>query len=33
MQPFQVASQYKFTNVGDFKGDANGMVENTNIKK
>jgi cytochrome c peroxidase len=27
MQPFEVASKYKFTNVGDFKGDANGMVK------
>ncbi|MCR1816170.1 cytochrome-c peroxidase [Aliarcobacter butzleri] len=27
MQPFEVASKYKFTNVGDFKGDENGMVK------
>ena len=31
MQPFQVAAQYKFTNVGDFKGDSNGMEVNTNF--
>ncbi|BCZ18119.1 Cytochrome c551 peroxidase [Helicobacter sp. NHP19-003] len=27
MQPFQVAAPYKFANVGDFKGDKNGMVK------
>lgn len=27
MQPFQVAGKYKFANVGDFKGDKNGMVK------
>lgn len=27
MQPFQVAAQYKFIEVGDFRGDANGMVK------
>ncbi len=32
MQPFQVASQYKFTNVGDFKGDANGMVKTPTLR-
>lgn len=32
MQPFQVASQYKFTNVGDFKGDENGMVKTPTLR-
>ncbi len=32
MQPFQVASQYKFTNVGDFKGDKNGMVKTPTLR-
>ena len=27
MQPFQFAGKYKFANVGDFKGDKNGMVK------
>lgn len=27
MQPFQVAGQYKFSNLGGFKGDENGMVK------
>jgi cytochrome c peroxidase len=27
MQPFEVANKYKFASVGDFKGDANGMVK------
>ena len=27
MQPFEVAGKYEFANVGDFKGDANGMVK------
>jgi cytochrome c peroxidase len=27
MQPFQVAGKYKFADLGDFKGDANGMVK------
>ncbi len=27
MQPFQVAAPYEFANVGDFKGDKNGMVK------
>lgn len=27
MQPFQVASQYEFMSVGDFKGDKDGMVK------
>ncbi|MFY9088306.1 cytochrome-c peroxidase [Arcobacter aquimarinus] len=32
MQPFQVAAQYKFTNVGDFKGDSNGMVKTPTLR-
>lgn len=32
MQPFQVAGQYKFANVGDFKGDANGMVKTPTLR-
>jgi len=32
MQAFQVASQYKFMNVGDFKGDANGMVKTPTLR-
>ncbi|PAF50626.1 cytochrome-c peroxidase [Helicobacter sp. 13S00477-4] len=27
MQPFGVVKPYKFANIGDFKGDANGMVK------
>ncbi len=27
MQPFEVVKKYKFANVGDFKGDANGLVK------
>ena len=27
MQPFPVVGKYKYSNVGDFKGDANGMVK------
>ncbi|MDD6055858.1 MAG: cytochrome-c peroxidase [Helicobacteraceae bacterium] len=32
MQTFQVAGQYKFANVGDFKGDANGMVKTPTLR-
>ena len=32
MQPFQVASKYKFANVGDFKGDVNGMVKTPTLR-
>jgi cytochrome c peroxidase len=32
MQPFQVASQYKFMNIGDFKGDKNGMVKTPTLR-
>ncbi len=27
LQPFEVAGKYEFANVGDFKGDANGLVK------
>jgi cytochrome c peroxidase len=27
MQPFQVVNKYKFAHIGDFQGDANGMVK------
>ncbi|MCD8212980.1 MAG: cytochrome-c peroxidase [Campylobacter sp.] len=27
LQPFEVAAKYKFADIGDFKGDANGMVK------
>lgn len=27
LQPFEVAGKYKFANVGDFKGDANGLIK------
>ncbi|GGD31308.1 cytochrome c biogenesis protein CcsA [Malaciobacter pacificus] len=32
MQPFQIAAKYKFTNVGDFKGDENGMVKTPTLR-
>jgi cytochrome c peroxidase len=32
MQPFEIASKYKFTNVGDFKGDKNGMVKTPTLR-
>lgn len=32
MQPFQVAQQYKFINVGDFKGDEKGMVKTPTLR-
>ncbi len=32
MQPFQVAGKYKFANVGDFKGDKNGMVKTPTLR-
>lgn len=32
MQPFQVAGKYKFANIGDFKGDANGMVKTPTLR-
>lgn len=32
MQPFEVAGKYKFANVGDFKGDVNGMVKTPTLR-
>lgn len=32
MQPFEVAAKYKFANVGDFKGDAKGMVKTPTLR-
>lgn len=32
MQAFEVAGKYKFANLGDFKGDANGMVKTPTLR-
>jgi len=32
MQPFELAGKYKFANVGDFKGDAKGMVKTPTLR-
>lgn len=32
MQPFELAAKYKFADVGDFKGDANGMVKTPTLR-
>jgi len=32
MQPFEVAGKYKFSHIGDFKGDANGMVKTPTLR-
>jgi cytochrome c peroxidase len=32
MQPFELAAKYKFSNVGDFKGDAQGMVKTPTLR-
>jgi len=32
MQPFQIAKQYSFINVGDFNGDENGMVKTPTLR-
>lgn len=32
MQPFQVAGKYKFAQIGDFKGDQNGMVKTPTLR-
>ncbi|TKX29332.1 cytochrome C biogenesis protein CcsA [Campylobacter sp. MIT 12-5580] len=32
MQAFEVASQYKFANLGDFKGDENGLVKTPTLR-
>ena len=32
MQPFELAAKYKFANIGDFKGDAKGMVKTPTLR-
>jgi cytochrome c peroxidase len=32
MQPFEVANKYKFENVGDFRGNKNGMVKTPTLR-
>ena len=32
MQPFELTAKYKFANLGDFKGDANGMVKTPTLR-
>lgn len=32
MQAFEVAGKYQFANIGDFKGDANGMVKTPTLR-
>ncbi len=32
MQAFEVVNKYKFANIGDFKGDANGMVKTPTLR-
>ncbi len=32
MQPFEVAAKYKFSHIGDFKGDKNGMVKTPTLR-
>ncbi len=32
MQPFELASKYKFANIGDFKGDDKGMVKTPTLR-
>ncbi|MEA3491344.1 MAG: cytochrome-c peroxidase [Campylobacterota bacterium] len=32
MQPFELAAKYKFAHVGDFKGDAKGMVKTPTLR-
>ena len=32
MQAFEIAGKYKFANIGDFKGDANGMVKTPTLR-
>lgn len=32
MQAFEVANKYKFASIGDFKGDANGMVKTPTLR-
>ena len=32
MQPFEVAAKYKFSSLGDFKGDVNGLVKTPTLR-
>lgn len=32
MQSFEVAGKYQFANLGDFKGDSNGMVKTPTLR-
>ena len=32
MQPFEIAAKYKFSNLGDFKGDKNGLVKTPTLR-
>ncbi|RXJ56402.1 cytochrome-c peroxidase [Candidatus Marinarcus aquaticus] len=32
LQPFEIAAKYKFSEVGDFKGNANGMVKTPTLR-
>ena len=32
MQAFEIAAKYKFASLGDFKGDANGMVKTPTLR-
>ena len=32
MQSFEVAEKYKFANIGDFKGNAKGMVKTPTLR-
>ena len=32
MQPFEIAGKYRFKEIGDFKGDANGMVKTPTLR-
>ena len=32
MQPFEIAAKYKFSTLGDFKGDKNGLVKTPTLR-
>lgn len=32
MQPFEITAKYKFSHIGDFKGDENGMVKTPTLR-
>lgn len=32
MQPFEIVAKYKFANIGDFKGDQNGLVKTPTLR-